>query len=144
MRQFQWKLAKLGLSLTIWTNQGPTIWFKTRSLRRLWRQQERYIFAYQMSQTNYFCTPRTWAFILEHSIAVLTIHLTSVDKGSFSACLFPTKMASRDLCFANRRATRVCYHVTRIFEPRTKTKGPWSGPKKGPYPRTSQMDSRSV
>ena len=34
-----------------------------------------------------------------------------------------------------------CYHVTRMFEPQTKTNGPWSGPKKSACPRTSEMDS---
>ena len=39
-----------------------------------------------------------------------------------------------------------CYHVTRIFEQRTKTKGPWSGPKKSACPRMfeSQTDSKAI
>ena len=37
-----------------------------------------------------------------------------------------------------------CYRVTRIFEPRTKTNGPWSGPEKSACPRTSETDSIHV
>ena len=33
------------------------------------------------------------------------------------------------------------YHMTRIFEPETKTNGPWSGLKKSPCPWRSEMDS---
>ena len=38
-------------------------------------------------------------------------------------------------------APRKYYHVTRIFEPQTKTNGPWKGPEKSPCPRMSEMDS---
>ena len=37
-------------------------------------------------------------------------------------------------------ASQKCYHMTRIFEPRTKTNGPWSELKKSTCPPTSEMD----
>ena len=40
-------------------------------------------------------------------------------------------------------ASQKCYHMTRIFQPRTKTNGPWSEPKKSTCPRTSEMDSKN-
>ena len=41
-------------------------------------------------------------------------------------------------------ASQKCYHMTRILQPRTKTNGPWSEPKKSTCPRTSEMDSIKV
>ena len=38
-------------------------------------------------------------------------------------------------------ASQKCNHMTRIFQPRTKTNGPRREPKKSTCPRTSEMDS---
>ena len=77
--------------------------------------------------------------------------------------LFSTKMVSRDQCLANQNVLQTkcsqpkwCHvisvlqtaepqkrcHVTRIFEPRTKSNGLCGRPEKSTCPRTSEMGSK--